>query len=805
MFKLAIVCGGVSNERGISINSARSVYDHLSVSDDIDISIIYVDRTRNHYAIDDKFLYSNTPDDFDFKLDSDEVKTTARRLSDEGLIDMLSGQDMVFPIIHGAYGEDGEIQHLLEENNIPFVGPTSAVCEAIYDKFEAGTTFLKENGFKTMAKTLVSKEESEEAISQKIQGFIQEEGTDIVVKPAKGGSSLGITILDNATEAMTLSTIRDTFSQGYDTIILEPKYIGKEFTIIIIQNDAGEPVALIPTEIDYPKGHFDYRKKYMASNDVSYHCPPVSPEFSEAVIDHIRKEAARAFKIVGDRDFLRIDGWLMSDGHIYFSDFNPISGMEQNSFMFEQSALAGFTHQTLLFHILENACKRYNKPFTMPNLNRETEKQVHVIFGGTTAEKNVSLLSGTNVWMKLMKSKTFGVTPFFIEDENSVWEIPYASALCHNTDDVLTMCRHWEGMMDVHGHTLERIRQELGLEAEAIKHVVKTPVNMTMDSFLERCEKEDAFVFIGLHGGFGENGTLQAKLAERGLQHNGSNEEGAVICMDKAQTGIHLNQLKIPGVRALTKYRFPYDAIGTMLTKTTDVLWHEILDALNIRGTGKDIVVKPNADGCSAGVTKIENAQQLRIYLEALHDSSVKEIHIHEGYGVQLPDDRYGEFIAEEYVVTDDIIIKDKKLTHTHSEDGYLEMTVGVFEVDGQFHSLNPSITIAEGKVLSVEEKFQGGTGVNITPPPTSIVSAEVVAMIKNKVEMVAKALSIRNYARIDVFVNKEGEMVVIEANTLPGMTGSTVLFQQGGKEEPAMTPLELIETIINNKMKSRS
>ena len=102
------------------------------------------------------------------------------------------------------------------------------------------------------------------------------------------------------------------------------------------------------------------------------------------------------------------------------------------------------------------------------------------------------------------------------------------------------------------------------------------------------------------------------------------------------------------------------------------------------------------------------------------------------------------------------------------------------------------------GSVLSLEEKFQGGTGINITPPPAPYVKASSVKSAKRRIEIAANALGISGYARIDAFMNvKNGEICVIEANTLPALTPSTVLFQQALNEKNKFYPRQFIEKLI--------
>jgi D-alanine-D-alanine ligase-like ATP-grasp enzyme len=111
---------------------------------------------------------------------------------------------------------------------------------------------------------------------------------------------------------------------------------------------------------------------------------------------------------------------------------------------------------------------------------------------------------------------------------------------------------------------------------------------------------------------------------------------------------------------------------------------------------------------------------------------------------------------------------------------------------------MNPSITVASSSVLSLEEKFQGGTGINITPPPPEILSPALTTEVRRKIALVAEKLGIRGFARIDAFVHTAtGDVVIIEANTVPGLTPSTVLYHQGLAECPPLYPRALLEKFL--------
>jgi D-alanine-D-alanine ligase-like ATP-grasp enzyme len=95
-----------------------------------------------------------------------------------------------------------------------------------------------------------------------------------------------------------------------------------------------------------------------------------------------------------------------------------------------------------------------------------------------------------------------------------------------------------------------------------------------------------------------------------------------------------------------------------------------------------------------------------------------------------------------------------------------------------------------------------GGTGVNITPPPprpVGSVEPEAVAAARARIARVANALGMEGYGRIDAFMHcKTGEIIVIEANSLPGLTPATVFFHQGLAEDPTMSPREILERILD-------
>jgi D-alanine--D-alanine ligase len=792
---VAVLCGGPSLERGISLNSARSVLDHLG-SQNVDIVPIYFNEKKKAYRISSAQLYSNTPSDFDFKLN-----TGGKALSTSALVRILKSVDIVFPCIHGSFGEDGEIQSFLEKHNIPFVGCSAKSCKMAFDKYKANE-YIRSLGFYAPNYIIIKITDSKKEIAKKVSKFWvnppagEEKITRAIVKPASGGSSIGVFSVDNMADAV--ASIEILFSKRMDTrVVVEPFAKGTEFTVIILQNKFNRPVAIIPTEMemDYNKHQFfDFRRKYLPTRHVTYHCPP---RFSNEIIEKIQIEAEQLFSIFGMRDFARFDGFLMPDGNIWFSDFNPISGMEQNSFLFQQASRIGFSHQDLFRFILNNAFIRRDMPISISNVSILKErKPVAVLFGGETAEKQVSLMSGTNVWLKLRGSSIYQPHPYLLGNADEVWELPYSYILNHTVEEIIENAKNAQSDVERLSYLIEKVKIKLCLSVEDTTEEFFVPKKHQLNQMLTKYP----FVFLALHGGIGEDGTMQKILKEKKIKFNGSGSVASRLCMDKWETNETIKKAQIEGVTVAEHVLFQIRDVpenpDELLTKAH---WKMLTERL---GT-KTIIGKPRGDGCSAGVARLFNEKDLSKYVMLIKNRipiALANTFTNQTNSIDMPEGEVQDIIFESFIETDKLKVQGSKIIHT-PKSGYVEMTVGVFEERGKVRALSPSITIAEDTILSVEEKFQGGTGVNITPPASEIISTKNLNRVKSLIEQVAKKLGIRGYSRIDIFVQvKTGNIIVIEINTLPGLTPSTVIYHQALAEEVPMFPLQFLELLIKNK-----
>ncbi|KAM3372262.1 hypothetical protein ACQJBY_019247 [Aegilops geniculata] len=790
----------------------------------------------NAFAISPAQLYSNTPSDFDFKLESlaQEFSTLS-----EFAEHLAANVDIVFPVIHGKFGEDGGIQELLEKANVPFVGTPSNECLRAFDKHNASLE-LDAQGFLTVPNFLVEKDKLAKSELEEWFGSINlnKENGKVIVKPTRAGSSIGVVVAYGANEAAEKA--EGIFSEGIDDKVIIEVFLegGCEFTAIVL--DVGtannsEPIVLLPTEVELQSSIssdiqedtiFNYRRKYLPTQQVAYHTPP---RFPAEVIDCIRKGVSLLFRHFGLRDFARIDGWFLPSpatslpssengvkfgntehGAVLFTDINLISGMEQTSFLFQQASKVGFSHSRILRTIVQRACSRFpslvssNNAWTALSRKMQSEKQAEiiqngtckqkafVIFGGDTSERQVSLMSGTNVWLNLQGFDDLDVTPCLLapssgyfshnqdlsESSRDVWTLPYSLVLRHTTEEVHAAC--FEAIEPERVEITSRLR----------------------DQWIDYVKEVKAVVFIAVHGGIGEDGTIQSLLESAGVPYTGPGPIASRTCMDKVATSLAVDHLASYGIHTIPK---DVRATEELLKSSLVDIWNDLKAKLQT----ETVCVKPARDGCSTGVARLRCPEDLEVYANALRGKlpRLPANCLSRAHGViEMPVPPPESLIFEPFIETDEIIISNKSRNDStrhlvwKGENEWLEVTVGVVGKRGEMHSLNPSITVKEsGDILSLEEKFQGGTGINLTPPPATIMSEDALQKCKKCIEMMANTLGLEGFSRIDAFVNvRSGEVLLIEVNTVPGMTPSTVLIHQALTEEPPIYPHKFFRTLLD-------
>ena len=289
---------------------------------------------------------------------------------------------------------------------------------------------------------------------------------------------------------------------------------------------------------------------------------------------------------------------------------------------------------------------------------------------------------------------------------------------------------------------------------------------------------------------------MQKIFSKLKIKYNGSREATSRICIDKFATGEFVRCANIKGIHVVPQKIFSVESINVV--KDVGKFWEKLKSDLE----AKSVIAKPRSDGCSTGVAHLYGVEDLKKYFIFVATGAEfippKTLHNQDKI-IEMPSEKIDEILFEKFIETDIISTSGNKLKYVR-KSGFVEVTIGLLENKSKMRALSPSITIAEGEILSLEEKFQGGTGVNLTPPPKEIVKLKAVIKAKESVEKLANIIGLKGYGRVDAFMNvTTGALVVIEVNTLPGLTPSTVLYHQALAESPKIFPLELLEKIIKN------
>lgn len=297
MKKVAVIEGGYSKEKAISIKSAKTVFDNL---DRTKFSPTRVLIDKNEWtAYDDEGRYPIDKNDFSF------IKNGQKEIFEHAFI-----------VIHGTPGEDGKLQGYLDMAGITYNTSSSSISSLTFQKFHCNQ-FLKTYGFNVAEAVLIKPEDeiNKNPIIEKVK-------LPCFVKPTDGGSSFGITKVRKHNEL--LSSIKEAFKHGTE-VIIEENLDGREITCGVYRDSEGIK-ALPITEIISENEYFDYDAKY---NGKSKEITPA--ELDEKMTNKIKELTKEIYGILGMRGIVRMDYILNKDEVPFLIEINSVPGMSRES------------------------------------------------------------------------------------------------------------------------------------------------------------------------------------------------------------------------------------------------------------------------------------------------------------------------------------------------------------------------------------------------------------------------------------------------------------------------------------------
>lgn len=351
--KVGLVFGGKSSEHQVSLVSAWNIF-HGFDSKKFDVFPVGISKEGEWYYKKNETLWCNTDNIKKISLNLKTPQITVANVKNKTfLINLKNGEkitdiDVFFPITHGTYGEDGCLQGFFETIGCAYAGPSVLGSAVGMDK-DVAKRLLKEAGFEQSKFYVLRREEK---INTKLPGIIKNLKFPIFVKPARQGSSVGISKAEN--KKQLLDSIDEALK--YDSkIILEQAIVGREIECSVLGNN--DIIASNPGEICLQKGFYSYDAKYVDEDAAK---PVVNATLSSALKKKIQQMAIEVYKTLECEGFSRVDFFLTKENKIFVNEINTLPGFTNVSMfpkMFENS---GIKYSELLERLVFLAIERKN-------------------------------------------------------------------------------------------------------------------------------------------------------------------------------------------------------------------------------------------------------------------------------------------------------------------------------------------------------------------------------------------------------------------------------------------------------------
>lgn len=345
--KVAVLAGGTSSEREVSLISGKGIYEalkskgHKAVLLDVYLGVDY-DASKLDGIFDDtrdwgagvSAIAEKSPDLKEIKK---LRKDGGRSFFGPNVLEVCRRADVVFMALHGANGEDGKIQATFELLGIPYTG-TDYLSSGICMNKLISKEIMRANGLPTP-----------DGYYMKINDPIKEIGYPAVVKANNGGSSVGTYIVNSLDEFKKALT---DVAQ-YDEFVVVEKFVkGREFTCGVIDGKALPIVEIIPGE-----GGYDYKNKYQPGMTKEV-CPA---ELNAAKTKEIQETSERIFTALRLSAYARLDFMMDEDENIYCLEANTLPGMTPSSLLPQEAAQIGLDYAELCEKLIEVSLKERNK------------------------------------------------------------------------------------------------------------------------------------------------------------------------------------------------------------------------------------------------------------------------------------------------------------------------------------------------------------------------------------------------------------------------------------------------------------
>jgi D-alanine-D-alanine ligase len=311
--RVVVLAGGLSHERDVSLRSGRRVAEALrEAGTEVDVRDVDAELLR--------MLGEDRP-------------------------------DCVLPLLHGEIGEDGAVREVLELVGLPYVGSRPSACRAAFDKPVAKAAVARAGINTPVGVALPHETFRELGAAAVMDAIVSSVGLPLIVKPARGGSALGCTVVRDATALA--GAMVSAFAYG-DTALVERLIEGAEVAVPVVDTGDG-PRALPVVSIEADGGVYDYTARYTAGSTEFF----VPAKLSDELAAECARVAVAAHETLGLRDLSRSDLMIDGDGTVWFLEVNVAPGLTETSTVPLAVSAAGLDLGELMADLVRTAVERH--------------------------------------------------------------------------------------------------------------------------------------------------------------------------------------------------------------------------------------------------------------------------------------------------------------------------------------------------------------------------------------------------------------------------------------------------------------
>lgn len=352
--RVGILFGGRSAEHEVSLQSAKNIVDAID-KNKYDVVLIGIDKIGGwHLDEGSRFLLQTTKSELP-ALDAGGEKLAMIPGKQEDQLVLLSGHgspgslDVVFPVLHGPFGEDGTVQGLLKLANIAFVGAGVLGSAVGMDK-DVMKRLLRDAGI-PIAKFVTLNKYSAKAVT--FDDARDQLGVPLFIKPANLGSSVGIHKVRNAEEFER--AVEDAFTFD-NKVLIEESINGREIECSVLGNE--QPVASVLGEILPSHEFYSYEAKYLDESGAALEIPAKLPQ---EISERIRQTAIKTFSVLCCEGMARVDFFLRNGDEIIVNEINTIPGFTRISMYPKLWEASGLPYSELIDKLISLAIEKFDR------------------------------------------------------------------------------------------------------------------------------------------------------------------------------------------------------------------------------------------------------------------------------------------------------------------------------------------------------------------------------------------------------------------------------------------------------------